>query len=162
VIAAGLQERRTAVIQEAELECRELRQVLTLLDEERQALVDNDPERVAAIAQHKLAHVRALELFTARRAALLGEAGYSADDAGMGQLVLDEGQGAGEVWLRLARTAAEARAANAINGNLIQLHLDDLQARLALFAVATGGVDLYDAAGRSRPTVAGGRSISCG
>jgi flagellar biosynthesis/type III secretory pathway chaperone len=162
MIAADAGARRAAVVRELELECGELRQLLSLLEEERAAVLSRDPERLAALVDQKLAHMRTLERFSTHRAALLQEAGYPADGDGMRAFARDAGPAATSAWMDLARTAADARDANVLNGELIRMHLDDVRARLGRLAAATGGTELYDASGHSHAALATRRGFVSG
>jgi len=146
------------LVQELELEQRQLSQILHLLEEERGALADGQVERLPAIAAEKLSQLQSLELFTRRRSELLRDLGYTSDAAGM--LACAEAAGPQRkrmqaLWQKLAARAEEARTANELNGKLIRIQLAAVQGRLAQLNTANGTLSTYGADGLARPALQG-------
>ncbi|MGH8698535.1 MAG: flagellar export chaperone FlgN, partial [Burkholderiales bacterium] len=99
---------------------------LARLEAERRELAAGGTERLDAITAERLAQVRALELYAARRAALLNAQGFSADAIGLAACAAAAGERGSELaasWQRVAEAAGEVRDRNAENQTLMRLWL---------------------------------------
>lgn len=122
-----------ALAREFELELLHLKQMLALLEAERGELLAGGTERLDAITAERLVQANALELYAARRAALLNAQGFSADAIGLAACAAAAGEHGFELaasWQRVAEAAGEVRELNARNQTLMRLWL----------AAATDGV----------------------
>lgn len=142
-----------ALVEELDLETRQVRQILALLGDERRELNEGQSVRLEAIAAEKMTALRALDLYAQRRNELLRAQGFAPGAEGL--LACAAGAGPhGELlrerWNDLLEMARRARDSNAINGSLIRMRLSDLQGRLAALENASGGPGLYGADGLRR------------
>jgi flagellar biosynthesis/type III secretory pathway chaperone len=115
-----------ALVREFELELLHLKQMLALLEAERRELLAGGTARLDAISAERLVQVNALELYAARRAALLGAQGFSADAIGLAACAAAAGERGSELasrWQRVAEAAGEVRDLNAQNQTLMRLWL---------------------------------------
>ncbi|HLB14428.1 MAG TPA: flagellar export chaperone FlgN [Burkholderiales bacterium] len=121
-----------ALAREFELELLHLKQMLALLEAERRELLTGGTEGLDAITAERLVQANALELYAARRAALLNAQGFSADAIGLAACAAAAGEGGSELaasWQRVAEAAGEVRDLNEQNRTLM---------RMLLAAVADG------------------------
>lgn len=121
-----------ALAREFELELLHLKQMLALLEAERRELLTGGTEGLDAITAERLVQANALELYAARRAALLNAQGFSADAIGLAACAAAAGEGGSELaasWRRVAEAAGEVRDLNEQNRTLM---------RMLLAAVADG------------------------
>jgi flagella synthesis protein FlgN len=141
-------------------EVAQLRDFLDLLENEQQALVGGDVERLLPLAAEKNDLLRRLaQLGEARGKALLA-AGLATDRQGMeGWLERHpEPGGAKRVWQELLTLAGKASALNQTNGKLIATRLANNQQALSTLMAAANQAALYGPDGQARP-VGGGRSL---
>ena len=142
-----------ALIEEMNLELVHLRQMAAVLEEEQRELVAGRTDRLDSLATEKVRQSRALELFAARREALLRAQGYEGTFAGLAECADAAGTRSRcllDTWTELARAGIEARHLNEQNGALIGMRLASVDGRLAHLQVASGGARIYDADGRTR------------
>ncbi len=115
-----------ALAREFELELLHLKQMLALLEAERGELLAGGTERLDAITAERLVQANALELYAARRAALLNAQGFSADAIGLAACAAAAGEHGFELaasWQRVAEAAGEVRELNEQNQTLMRLWL---------------------------------------
>lgn len=141
-------------------EVAQLRGFLDLLENEQQALIGGDVERLLPLAAEKNDLLRRLaQLGEARGKALLA-AGLATDRQGMeGWLERHpEPAGAKRVWQELLTLAEKAGALNQTNGKLIATRLANNQQALSTLMAAANQAALYGPDGQARP-VGGGRRL---
>jgi flagellar biosynthesis/type III secretory pathway chaperone len=112
-----------ALAREFELELLHLKQMLALLEAERCELAAGGTARLDAITAERLVQANALELYAARRAALLNAQGFSADAIGLAACAAAAGERGSELaasWQRVAEAAGEVRDLNAQNQALMR------------------------------------------
>jgi flagellar biosynthesis/type III secretory pathway chaperone len=112
-----------ALAREFELELLHLKQMLALLEAERCELAAGGTARLDAITAERLVQANALELYAARRAALLNAQGFSADAIGLAACTAAAGERGSELaasWQRVAEAAGEVRDRNAQNQALMR------------------------------------------
>jgi flagellar biosynthesis/type III secretory pathway chaperone len=115
-----------ALAREFELELLHLKQMLALLEAERRELAAGGTARLDAISAERLVQANALELYAARRAALLNAQGFSADAIGLAACAAAAGERGSELaasWQRVAGAASEVRDLNQQNQTLMRLWL---------------------------------------
>lgn len=116
----------TALAREFELELLHLKQMLALLEAERRELAVGGTARLDAITAERRVQAGALELYAARRAALLLAQGFSADADGLAACAAAAGERGAELaarWQQVAEAAGEVRDANEQNQVLMRLWL---------------------------------------
>ncbi len=112
-----------ALALEFELELLHLKQMLALLEAERRELAAGGTARLDAITAERLVQANALELYAARRAALLNAQGFSADAIGLAACAAAAGERGLELaasWQRVAEAAGEVRELNQQNQALMR------------------------------------------
>jgi flagellar biosynthesis/type III secretory pathway chaperone len=112
-----------ALAREFDLELLHLKQMLALLEAERRELAAGGTARLDAISAERLVQANALELYAARRAALLNAQGFSADAIGLAACAAAAGERGSELaasWQRVAEAAGEVRDLNAQNQALMR------------------------------------------
>ncbi len=112
-----------ALAREFELELLHLKQMLALLEAERRELAAGGTARLDAITAERLVQANALELYAARRAALLTAQGFSADAIGLAACAAAAGERGSELvvrWQQVAEAAAEVRDVNEQNQALMR------------------------------------------
>lgn len=121
-----------------------------LADEER-ALIDGDADRLAVLGATKLERLHTASDLTRARLALLREAGFSSDAAGMDAwLATRDGTTARADWQSLRSLENEARASNLRVGKLIDLRLTATRQTInALMHASPGRNGLYDPSGQA-------------
>jgi flagellar biosynthesis/type III secretory pathway chaperone len=108
---------------ELDLAVLHLKQMLALLELERHELVASGGAGLEAITAERLVQVKALELYAARRAALLEGQGFGADAAGLAACVAaagERGLGLAARWRQVAEAMAKVRDLNARNRALMR------------------------------------------
>ena len=130
------------------VEAAELDRLDEVLRRERDALAGGIDEAMAAIAEEKERHARALAQLAERRLATLPHAGR--------RLRMDEfveqgpaGEGLRSVWQRVRGKARDVHALNQANGRMIALHLRAVQGRLSALVTATDPSQTYGPGGTS-------------
>lgn len=118
-----------------ELELLHLKQMLALLEAERRELAAGGTARLDAITAERLAQANALELYAARRAALLSAQGFSADAIGLAACAAAAGERGLELaasWQRVAEAAGEVHDLNEQNQALMRTLLAAVADRVAV------------------------------
>ncbi len=141
-------------------EVAQLRSFLVLLENEQQALVGGDVERLLALATEKSGIFGRLAKLGEARAKTLAAAGLASDREGM-QHWLEQHRdlgGARRDWQDLLALAKNAHALNQTNGELIATRLAHNQQALSALLAAANQASLYGPDGQAHP-VGGGRSL---
>jgi flagella synthesis protein FlgN len=120
--------------------------LLQTLQEEEQALVDGDADRLASLSATKLARLQAVSDHARNRHSDLLAAGHTPDRAGMGTWLAQQGQpGLPTRWQQLCDMEQTAQATNQRIGALIEMRLGATrQALNVLIHAASGQGGLYD------------------
>lgn len=128
---------------------------VSLLQEEQEILKAGNPDALPAIAERKAEAVRKLAPLAAARNGELARSGFSADRNGIENWLTRTGssQTARQAWERLQALAAEAKELNRLNGELIQMRMQNNSQALEVL-LAAGRQDLYGADGQASPSTA--------
>ena len=130
-----------------------LRRFVTLLQEEQQALIEGDLERLLPLAEEKSRQANALGQLAVGRNQVLSAQGLTADKRGMDAWLGSQAKTspARNDWAALLALAAETRRLNELNGKLISTRMQHNQRALAVLAAATNQAMLYGPDGQQRP-----------
>lgn len=141
-------------------EVAQLRDFLVLLDDEQQALINGDIERLMSLAADKTELFGRLAKLGESRSRTLSAAGLAADRQGMENWLerQPEAGSARRDWQALLALAEKARAHNQANGELIATRLAHNQQALSALMSAANQASLYGPDGQAHP-VGGGRSL---
>lgn len=134
-----------------------LRRFVTLLQEEQQALVEGDPERLLLLAEEKSRQASALGQLAIARNQELSALGLAKDKPGMDAWLARQEARAPvrNDWAALLTLAAETRRQNELNGKLISTRMQHNQRALEVLAAATNQAMLYGPDGQQRPPTGG-------
>ncbi|MBW8328530.1 MAG: flagellar protein FlgN [Thiobacillus sp.] len=123
--------------------------LLQVMQEEEQALVNGDADRLAVLNTAKLTQLQSLGDHAQSRLAALRAAGHTPDHPGMDAWLAQHGQAEHRTrWQQLCGMEQEAQAMNQRIGSLIELRLSSTrQALNVLIHSATSQGGLYDNAG---------------
>jgi len=123
--------------------------LLQVLQEEEQALIEGDADRLALLSTAKLTQLQSVSSHAQSRHADLLAAGHTPDHAGMDAWLAQHGQpGHRAPWLQLCEMEQQSQAMNQRIGSLIELRLTSTrQALNVLIHSATRQGGLYDHAG---------------
>lgn len=148
-------QQRLALLIEAE--AIQLKEFITLLEQEEALLSSGDTDALLALIPDKNERYRRLQRLSDDRSLLLGRLGLVTTDASIRGLLdgLPRVLARWDEVLDLARTASER---NAINGKLILERMAHNQAALTVLLSAADQPPLYDAEGHTR-AVGGGRML---
>jgi flagella synthesis protein FlgN len=146
---------RVALLIEAEL--IQLKEFLEMLEREEALLICGDTDTLLTLVQEKTGRYRNLQRLHDDRALLLARGGMKNDDASIRRLYAKLPRVLAR-WDEVLGLAAQARERNALNGQLINDHMQHNQAALTALLSAANQPPLYDAGGHSRPR-AGGRIL---
>ena len=129
-----------------------LRRFVTLLQEEQQALIEGDLERLLPLAEEKSRQANALGQLAVGRNQILSSQGLPADKRGMDAWLESQAKAsaARNDWAALLALAAETRRQNELNGKLIGTRMQHNQRALAVLAAATNQAMLYGPDGQQR------------
>lgn len=137
------------------------RQLLGVLDVERDALVRRDLNALAAAARDKQRLSLELEKLGARQRGLLDAAGLRADKEGLwGFLESERDERLQEQWLELTNVLDQCRLKNRINGGIIEVSRRFSGQVLELLRGSTGTGRLYGPGGETQPGRTGRRSLA--
>lgn len=137
-----------------------LREFVSLLVDEQQALIPGDLDRLLPLAEKKSRLAAALGQLAAARNQALADEGLPADKAGMEAWLSSQKRAAparGD-WAAVLALAAEARLQNDINGKLIGTRIQHNQRALAVLHAAADQAMLYGPDGQPH-TIGGGRHL---
>lgn len=124
---------------------------IRLLEEEQALLKHGDAEALPDVVERKTAKARELAAASGERNRLLNAAGLAADRAGIEGWLTHHPDDAAvrKEWEHLQFLAAEARELNRVNGELIQLRLQNNAQSLEVLLAAANRQDLYGADGQA-------------
>lgn len=136
-----------------------LRDLITILQEEQEALVASDTEAVAAVTQRKNAALRTVAELGANRAGTMAGMNFS-DAADVQAWLKQQPVSVNDSWHSLMEAAYQARELNRVNGSLINRRLAQNQLAIQTLAGGSGG-PLYGPNGQATRTT-GTRSFTAG
>jgi flagella synthesis protein FlgN len=125
--------------------------LLQVMQEEEQALIDGDADRLALLNTAKLTQLQSVAEHAKNRHAALQAAGHTPDHPGMDAWLTQHGQSEHRTrWQQLCGMEREAQAMNQRIGALIDMRLSATrQALNVLIHAATNQGGLYDQAGQA-------------
>lgn len=131
-------------------ETAQMRDFLTVLEQERDVLGQPDVEPLFALAERKTQIARQLQQFSAARAALLAQAGLPHNRQGIETLL---GESSHAAWDDFVTVAETAQTLNADNGIRITERLKSNHQALAILMSASDQPTVYgpDGHARTRP-----------
>lgn len=136
-----------------------MREFVALLEKEQQTLLNQDAEKLLALAETKTAYANKLSLIINARRQFLATNGAVSDTAAW---IAKHIPVAAPVWKELRELAARADHLNHTNGEVIQLRLrSNQQALNALMGAARSTSNLYGKDGQHSIAI-GGRSLGSG
>ncbi len=146
-----------------------LKNFISLLDTEQQTLLDKQSERLLTLAENKTQIVHTLGKLAGERAANLSKQGVDVNLGGIEAWLQTHLADSLPIWREIKQLAAQARAKNHLNGELIQNTLRHTQNTLAaLHHAAQNMHDLHGSAsglygpdGQSRLSAASRTLAAC-
>lgn len=129
-----------------------LQALVELMKQEQQFLVAADADGLDGMTPRKVALVQELAQLSRERHMALGNAGFTAGEAGMAPWLDARGDAAARnAWSQLLATTAEAKELNRLNGLLINRQLAHNQTVLNALRTPTAGGEatLYGAKGQT-------------
>lgn len=141
----------------AEILTREIKLVsrfILLLESEQVALKAAKPESLAAINQEKLLLVDQLNKIGAERLQLADLNGAASDRTKMKAWLEQHPQEkqSAALWVKLLKSAEEAKILHELNGKLISLHLEQTADAIAVLTQQRQEHSLYGSNGQAAPT----------
>jgi flagella synthesis protein FlgN len=134
-----------------EQERARVREFLRLLESEQASLVAGDHEQLMGYTEQKAARILELRRFSESRSRLLASHGLRADKDGMSTWLEEHADGAARrIWDEIKSLAAQVRAANEINGALVEARLKHNQASIAALQAASRSAGVYGPDGSPR------------
>ena len=135
-----------------------LRNFVTILQQEQQALVAGDLERLTQLVKDKTDLAAHLGQFAEQRSRMLAATSLPPDRAGMERWLarLAPSDSAHAAWKDLVSLSSEAQALNESNGKLIAMRMQHNQQALNVLLAASNQAALYGPDGQTKPS-GGGR-----
>jgi len=130
-----------------------VREFITSLNDEQEALKRGETDSLAPIAFRKTELVEQLNAAESKRSAFLQHAGHTGDRGGMlAWLARNQGnRAAADGWARLMELASEARRLNDLNGRLIAVRLQATSQALGILTQQSQRSALYGRDGLTTP-----------
>jgi flagellar biosynthesis protein FlgN len=126
-------------------------ELVTLLEQERDALAQRDANSLLQVVAEKESSLAQLDSFASERASLLQQAGYSPDRDGF--LAMLDGEPSGclqERWQAVETLLKRCRQQNQINGKMLDIsQVQTRQLLSVLLGRENGGNELYDQNGNA-------------
>jgi len=139
-----------------------LKNFISLLDTEQQALLSKQSERLLTLAENKTLLVHTLGKLAGERTANLSKQGVDVNLGGIEAWLQTHLADSLPIWREIKQLAAQARAKNHLNGELIQSTLRHTQNALtALHHAAQNVHGLYGPDGQSRLSAASRTLTAC-
>ena len=119
--------------------------LMETLDDEREALEQQDVASLLAILEQKEKCVRELRRLDEQRSELCATAGFSAGPRQMDSMLewCDEDDAVANTWQHLIEIATECNARNLTNGSIIRGRKQQIDTGLAVVRGGTPSVDTY-------------------
>lgn len=135
-----------------------LREFVALLQQEQQALVAGEIDRLMPLVNEKAGLAARLGEFSDQRNRMLTAASLPTNKLGMEKWLSDlaPADSARKTWASLVKMTAEAQALNESNGKLIAMRLQHNQQALNVLLAAANQASLYGPDGQTKPS-GGGR-----
>ena len=135
-----------------------LREFVALLQQEQQALVAGEIDRLMPLVNEKTSIAAQLGEFAEQRNRMLAAASLPANKQGMEKWLsgLAATDPVRKTWASLVKMTAEAQALNESNGKLIAMRLQHNQQALDVLLAAANQASLYGPDGQTKPS-GGGR-----
>ena len=148
----------SAPSQQLNNELAALREFVAILQQEQQALVAGEIDRLMPLVKEKTSLAARLGEFAEQRNRLLATAALPANKQGMESWLsqLAPTDPARKTWASLVDLTAEAQALNESNGKLIAMLLQHNQQALNVLLAAANQASLYGPDGQTKPS-GGGR-----
>lgn len=156
-----MQEERTNYVSALEQERSRVREFLQLLEHEQSALVAGDHDQLMAFTEQKAARVLELRRYSENRSRLLASYGLRADRDGMSEWIEQHADATTRrIWDEIKSLAAQVRAANEVNGVLVEARLKHNQASIAALQAAAQSASVYGPEGATRLTDSPSRRLA--
>ena len=123
---------------------------INLLQQEQEALVAANVEKLQSLSELKQKHSELLSNMAQQRVATLERAGFKSDAAGVPAWLTSQPASVKEFWKKLLESAQIAQQLNQTNGRLIQTHMQHNQQALSALMNAANRADVYGADGQPR------------
>ncbi|MEZ0238659.1 MAG: flagella synthesis protein FlgN [Methylophilaceae bacterium] len=123
---------------------------INLLQQEQEALVAANVEKLQSLSELKQKHSELLNNLAQQRVATLERAGFKSDAAGVAAWLASQPASVKESWKKLLEGAQVAQQLNQTNGKLIQTHMQHNQQALSALMNAANRADVYGADGQPR------------
>jgi len=135
-----------------------LRDFVKILQQEQQALVAGDIDRLMPFVNEKTRLAASLGEFADQRSRMLAAASLPSNKQGMEKWLarLSTADPTRKIWAALVKISAEAQALNESNGKLIAMLLQHNQQSLNVLMAAANQASLYGPDGQTKPK-GGGR-----
>ena len=121
-----------------------------LLHDERSALELQDSGKLGAITTSKELCVQRLETLESERRILCADAGYTASETGMKDMLswCDRSSDVTPIWSSLVQCARQCEALNRTNGAIGRLTYEHVMSALAVLSGGSSGTPLYSSEGQ--------------
>lgn len=136
-----------------------LNRFVDLLQQEQQALIEGDADRLLALSQLKIHQSEQLDLLERDRKAWLMRQGFDPQQDGMARWLAQQPANVTATWNSLLETARQAQRLNQENGKLIETHLQHNQQMLAALMHATHQFHVYGPDGQTSSSIGPGSRI---
>ncbi|WP_075258099.1 flagella synthesis protein FlgN [Herbaspirillum camelliae] len=135
-----------------------LSRLVEKLRQEQALLADATPEGLTEVISEKATIVADMATLAGNRHTLLGQLGYSEDEAGMQKWMNERGSEADrEHWAALFELAQDAKELNRVNGLLIGKKISLNQSALTILQGKTGAGNFYGPDGQNSISASGRR-----
>ncbi|MCX7173283.1 MAG: flagellar protein FlgN [Proteobacteria bacterium] len=134
-----------------------LREFTAILQQEQQALVAGDIDKLIPVIEEKTSLAASLNRFAEQRQRLISAAGMPNDRSGLEAWLATQRLGAKDRadWKKLLTLTGEAQALNEINGKLIAMRMQHNQQALNVLLSAANQATLYGPDGQTKSTGGG-------
>jgi len=128
------------------------KRILSLLEQERQALAGRDSVVIEQLVTAKLQAFERWEQLESQRRGLLQKSGLANDNRGMEQFLAraDHSGELNRAWRELQDLTARCRQENQLNGNIIDIHRRQASEALAILSGQLGRLTGYAASGNAQ------------
>lgn len=130
---------------------------MVVLQQEQQALVAGDIDKLAPIVEEKTRLAAGLSRFAEQRQRLISASGLPNDRGGMEAWLASQGLNPKDRadWRKLLELTGEAQTLNESNGKLIAMRMQHNQQSLNVLLSAANQATLYGPDGQTKPTGGG-------
>lgn len=133
--------------------------MLEILQQEHQALVEKDADKITQSSEEKLAQLKELEAQFLRRDHFLESLGVNSKESGLASLLqaLAAENPLTLQWQRLQQLAEELQRQNDINGSIVTLSQRHISMALDILTGQTGSTPTYGPSGKTSSNKSSGR-----